>query len=430
MLKLDEQKHPQESLAGTYAPVPQRVVVPFSQHIGKAAHPVVKKGDLVHAYQHIAQVDGLISSAVHSPVTGIIKDITTYNHPVLKLGLAAIIETKEIQEQKENPQPPPLQSLSPQQLITIIKDAGIVGMGGAMFPTQVKLSSPCPITTLVINGAECEPYLTCDCRLMIEKTEEIFRGIEIIAKILSVKHIVIAIENNKQEAIKRFNSKLHPKKHNLPHTEVAILPARYPQGAEKQLIATVLKKRVPAGGLPFHVGVVVENVATCFAIAEAVYHKKPLVERMVTFAGNALQEPKNLWVKIGTLVSELIENKTIILRDNPKKLIFGGPMMGVSVHSLDFPIIKGTSGVLFLSERETNIGQEQNCIRCARCVQSCPMGLIPYRYVQEVKQKQTKNLEALFLNDCIECGSCTFVCPAQIPIVHYIKTGKELTRKK
>jgi len=359
MIRLEERKSPQENFF-TQKFYPKKVVVPLSQHTGKPARILVSKSQKVTIGQIIGEKDGFISSNIHSPITGKIIEIKDFNHHLLKRCKAILIESEKeedfIKEERKD-----IESLNREDLLKIIEYSGIVGLGGACFPTHVKLSPPKKIDTLIINGCECEPYLTCDYRLMVEHTESIIKGIELVVRILNPQRVIIAIENNKPEAVKRFNSKLHTKKYNLPQTKVEILPSSYPQGGEKQLIYNLLKRKVPADGLPFDVGVVVQNVGTCFAIYEAIYFKKPLIERIITFAGSSLKEPKNLWIRVGTLISELFERGVLQFKHEPKKIILGGPMMGKTIESLDYPLTKGVSGVLFFSSKDVEEYKENNC---------------------------------------------------------------------
>ncbi|MCK5494124.1 MAG: RnfABCDGE type electron transport complex subunit C, partial [Candidatus Omnitrophica bacterium] len=265
--------------------------------------------------------------------------------------------------------------------------------------------------------------LSTDHRLMIENLKEIFIGIEIIAKLIKPKRIVFALEENKTEEKKQINFYINTRKFKLPKTELIILKTAYPQGGEKQLIYAVTKQKVPGGKLPLDIGCLVHNVATCFAIYEAVYLNKPLIERLVSFCGDSLVKPKNIWIKIGTTLQELFDQKILEFKNEPKKIISGGPMMGITLNNLDYPILKGNGGFLFLRDHVTEI-KESECIRCARCIDVCPMDLLPQEYVKRVKNEEYDNLLDLNINDCIECGCCAYICPAQIPIVHYIKTGK------
>lgn len=403
---------------------PKRVVLPLGQHIGARPEIIVEKGDKVTVGQCVAKSSAFVSANIHSSVNGTVKEIKQYNHPVLKRDLSIVIAADDKEEFKKKERN--IQAFSRDELLEIIYSAGIVGMGGACFPTHVKLKSPKPVDVLIVNGCECEPYLGCDNRIMVEHADQILEGIAIVCRILGIKKVVIAIEENKPEAVKRFNSKLHTKKYeDIPKDiKVHILPSLFPQGSEKQLIYNTTKRVVPAGGLPFEVGCIVQNVGTLLAICEAVYWQKPLIERVVTFAGDALEEPKNIHVRLGTVVSDLFEAGILKFKKEPKKIVFGGPMMGFAVPSADYPILKGTSGVLFLTDAECDSSSETVCIRCGRCIDGCPMGLMPQEYQKFFKADKLNECDDYYINDCIECGSCTFVCPAKIPIVSYIKTAK------
>ncbi|MCM8826012.1 MAG: electron transport complex subunit RsxC [Candidatus Omnitrophica bacterium] len=421
MVKVEEYKLPQHNISSEKFFQPTRLYLPLAQHTGKPSQPLVRKGDYVEEAQLIASQDGLISTCLHSPSKGRVVDIDEFNHPVLKRAKAIIIECDN--QPKNYSLRKDIDSLSKLELLDIIKKSGIVGMGGAAFPTYVKLLPPKSIDTLIINGCECEPYLASDYRLMVEKLEGIFKGIEIIYKILEPKTIFFCIEDNKPEAIKKLNLLINTKKFKLPFISLRVLKTFYPQGGEKQLIYSVTKRRVPSSKLPFDVGCLVHNVATCFAIYEAVYWDKPLIERLVSFVGDALVSPKNLWIKIGTSLKELKEKGIINFKFEPKKIICGGPMMGIALESLDYPVLKGSGGFLFLS-KEVDLKEELPCIRCARCVDACPMGLLPLEYAKRVKAGDYDKLQEFNIKDCIECGCCAYICPSNIPLVHYIKIGK------
>lgn len=423
MYRVEGNKNPQAEFY-TQRVHPGKVVVPLLQHTGISPDPVVNKGDEVKPGDLLAEAKSLISANVHSPVEGKVTAVDYFNHPVFKRSKSFFItaESNEGYSKKERKN---VYALNKEELLDIIRQAGIVGLGGACFPSHVKLNPPKEIDTLIINGCECEPYLVCDHRLMIEHTESIIRGIEIVSKIINPKKVILAFEENKKEAVKRFNSKLHTRKHKLPPFSVSILPTAYPQGAEKQLIYQTTRRVVPSGKIPFEVGCVVHNVGTLFSIAEAVFYNKPLIERMITFAGSGLKEPKNLWVKTGTLISELFSKGVLSEAEEIKKVVFGGPMMGTAVDDFNYPVVKGTSGVLFLTEKDCDLREEKNCIRCARCVDVCPMGLLPLEYQRLVKKGYYKELEEYDINDCIECGLCSYICPAKIPLVNYVKLGKD-----
>jgi len=427
MLKLEECKYPQEKIAVEKF-FPEKVVIPLSQHTGALPELIVNKGDSVRIGTLLAKAVSLISANIHSSVTGKVLDIKEYNHPVLKRSRAVIIEAQS-KEAFHIDKSKSLREYSSEEMLDKICQKGVVGMGGAAFPTAVKLKPPKEVDTLVVNGCECEPYLTCDHRLMLEHTEGILKGIEIVSKIIKPKKVIIAIEENKQDAVKKFNSRLHTRKYNLPEVKVQILPISYPQGAEKQLIYNTIRRVVPSGKLPFDVGCVVQNVGTLFAVYEAVYFDKPLIERIVTFTGSALAEPKNLLLPVGTLVEDLFSSGVLKFKKDAKKVISGGPMMGLSLPSLDFPIMKGTSGILFLTDDDLDLREESDCIKCGRCVDTCPMNLLPLEFPRLVKKGMYKDLEEYYISDCIECGSCTYACPAKISIVEYIKLGKAKVRE-
>jgi len=385
--------------------------------------PCVKKGDEVSEGEVIATANGTISAQLHAPKKGKVIDIANWYHPTLKKAPAIILQCQD-QEKKYPPNKDSnVELLSKEKILETIANYGLVGMGGAAFPTHLKLNFPGKINTLIINGCECEPYLACDYRLMIENMNEIFKGIELICKLINPKEVIFAIEENKPEAIKKANLLITTKKFNLPPMRSFILNTAYPQGGEKQLIQAIAKKKIPPKKLPLDIGCLVHNVATCFAIYEAVYLNKPLIERLVSFCGDALKAPKNIWVKIGTTLQELIDTKILEFKNEPKKIICGGPMMGIALDALDYPILKNAGGFLFLTDH-VDIAKEEPCLRCSRCVDTCPMGLLPLEYVKRVKKGDYASLSEFNIVDCIECGCCTYGCPAKIPIVHYVKTGK------
>jgi len=400
--------------------VPKRVVLPLSQHTGSPAESIVKTGDSVKAFFEIAKATGFVSSPVHASISGKVTKISDSPTPTSNRALSIFIESQgdEDQDFKVRQRRDP-NGLSAEELISIIKDAGIVGLGGAAFPTHVKLSPPKnkSIDTVILNGAECEPYLTCDQRLMIENPKEIFKGLEIILKILNAKDAYIAIEDNKQSAIYTIEKAL-PK-----NVKLAVLRTKYPQGAEKQIIRSVLNRAVPAGGLPMDVGCVVQNVQTAYAIYEAVYSGKPLIERAITLTGSCLKEPVNIRVRIGTALKDLVDFIGGFKKE-PKKIIMGGPMMGLAQYTMDVPVVKGTSGVLFLSEEEIPRTRESVCIRCGKCIEVCPMQLVPTTLMYRVKKEFFSEAQALGIAGCFECGACAYECPAKIPLLDYMKYGK------
>jgi len=404
------------------APLPQKVHIPIQQHIGAPCSPTVNKGDKVLVGQVIASSKSFVSAPIHATISGKVTAIGPYPHPLGRDVVAVEIES-DGQDQWLNPSQENRENLekSPQELKKIILDAGCVGLGGATFPTHVKLSPPDekPIDTLIINGVECEPYLTADDRLMMEKGEEIVEGTQILIKILGVKEAFIAIEQNKPLAIKNLQ--------NLTAgTQIAVapLPVMYPQGSEKHLIKAILQREVPPPpGLPMDVGVVVQNVGTVFSIWEALVMGKPLVERVVTVTGEGIKNPKNLLVRLGTSISELIDLAGGFIGE-PGMVILGGPMMGAAQYSLDVPVIKGTSGVLVRKAESINPSDYRACIRCGKCIDACPMLLQPNLLGVYCEHGLYEDAEKVDLFTCLECGCCVYVCPAKRPMVQFIKHGK------
>jgi len=407
-------------------PAPKELVVPLSQHIGSPNESLVKAGDTVRAGQALGESKAFVSAPVHSPVSGTVKSVDSFFHPVFGKSPAVTIENDYRFEEtpllaKNDPD-----RLSAEELIGVIRRAGIVGMGGAAFPTHVKLKIPQgkSIDTLIVNGAECEPYLTCDSRLMAEKTKEIVDGVNILLRILGIKNAVIAVESNKLSALFAFEKII------TPPLRMAVLKTKYPQGGEKQLIKAILKREVPPGKLPLDVGALVQNVGTCFAVHNAVRGGMPLTERCVTFTGNCLKEPGNYIVKIGTRIRDIIDYCGGF-NEEPAKIISGGPMMGVSQYTLLAPVVKGTTGILFLSAKEAETCEEMPCVKCAKCVDSCPLRLLPTDIMRMVKFSKWEHLKEFHPSDCIECGTCSYVCPSRIPLTQYIKLAKikELSEK-
>jgi len=413
MVKLEDNKFYTKDKNIEVLPLPRKVYILLAQHLGKPCSPCVSVGDSVSMGQRIGFAEAHVYAPVHASIAGRVTAITDWPHPVLGRCRAVVIENdgnlppQAIRGRlKED-----IDKLSPEDIKKIIFDSGIVGMGGASFPAHIKLNPPRPVDTLIINGAECEPYLTADYRLMVEKALEIKKGIALVARCLGAKNILIAIEDNKPEAIKAFNCQLK------------VLKSNYPQGGEKQLIKSVLGKEVPRGKLPFDLGVVVHNVATIFAIYEAVYLNKPLYERVVTVTGSILENPKNLLARIGTPIKELIEFCAPV-KENPAKIIIGGPMMGISQYTDEVPVIKSTNGILLCGKKETESLEEEYCIRCGACVRECPAGLVPCMINLASERsiwQEAINYGAL---DCIECGICSYVCPANRRLVQSIKRAK------
>ncbi len=417
-----EGKHYSEKKNIESLPQPNTVYIPLQQHIGAPTNLLVKKGQEVKTGEKVGEVNSFVSAPVHASISGKVKNIQNIDHPVSGKGQAVVIEGGENTEWidtikfEEN-----YCDLSIQEMRDRIKNAGLAGLGGATFPTHVKLSPPPDkkIDVAILNGAECEPYLTADHRLMLENTQDILNGFRIIMKILGVKRGIIGIEDNKPDAIQAMKNAVK----NESGMEIAVFPVKYPQGAEKQMIKAVLDREVPSGGLPMDVGVVVQNVGTAKAIFDAVSSQKPLTHRVVTVTGPGVKEPKNVLVPIGTPFKDVIDFCGG-LTENASKIIMGGPMMGLSQPHLDVPVVKGTSGILVLEETEAHIPVEEPCINCGRCVEICPSQLLPTTLQMLVNNERYEEAELLHLMDCIECGSCSFICPANRRLVHGIRFGK------
>ncbi len=408
-------------------PVPEQVTIPLSQHIGAPATPVVQKGDTVKAGQLIAQANGFVSANIHSSVSGTVVAIDNITDAAGLPKPAITIRTEGDEWMPEIDRSGKVEhniTLSKEEIVKAIAAAGIVGMGGATFPTQVKLTPPPgnKAEFLIINGVECEPYLTADHRVMLEKAEEIIIGVQILMKAIDVKQAIIGIENNKQDAI----AHLQQTASKVLGIEICPLKVKYPQGGEKRLIQATTGRAVPSGALPIAVGAVVQNIGNALAVYEAVMKHKPLMERIVTVTGKSVKHPGNYLCRIGTPVSKLIEAAGGIPEDTGK-IIGGGPMMGRTMVNVDSPIMKGTSGILLLSRKEALREPVRNCIRCGKCVSACPMGLEPYLLAKLSMFNLLERMEEEKIMDCIECGSCSFTCPSARPLLDYIRIGKSRT---
>jgi electron transport complex protein RnfC len=407
-----------------FAGLPETVTIPVGQHLGAPAKVLVARGDEVKTGQVIAKAEGFISTNIHSSVTGKVAKVDNFLDTSGYKRTAIHIEVSEdswVDGVDTGNELVESITASPDEIRNKILEAGIVGLGGATFPSHVKLMTPKGKTAeyLVINGVECEPYLTADHSLMMEKSKELVVGIKILMKGLGVEKAIIGIEENKPDAIARMEE--------VTSGETGIrvqgLKVKYPQGGEKQLIAAVLKREVPSGGLPIDVGVVVFNVGTAYASYLAVQKNRPLIERVVTVTGKSVSNPSNFLTRIGTSAAFIVE-KAGGLPDDTGKIINGGPMMGKAVSSLDIPIVKGSSGILIIRQDEAKREEVQSCIRCTKCVTVCPMGLEPYLLMTEAEKSLFDRLEADKVMDCIECGSCSYTCPSARPLLDYIRLGK------
>ena len=404
-------------------PRPATAVIPVLQHIGAPAVPCVEKDEEVVVGQKICDAKGFVSVPSHASVSGKVKAIEERPHPLGGNALSIVIEAGEEEVISTDIQPVPgYIAQDVEEMKNKILAAGIAGMGGAAFPTHVKVSPPPQkkIDTFILNGVECEPYLTSDARLMLEHPNDILEGVRILMKILGCNNGYIGIEKNKPEAIRTMQKLVKESSDNL---KVIALAVKYPQGAEKQLIKAIVNRDVPAGGLPMDVGCLVQNVGTAKAVYEAVSMNKPLYERIVSVTGKGIAEPKNLLVRIGTPIGELIEYCGGLTAD-AGKIINGGPMMGLSQFSLEAPVTKGTSGIVVLTEKDAKLAQPQPCIRCSRCVDSCPMNLMPNALAALIEHKKFEEAHKLGILNCIECGCCSYVCPSKIRHVHLFKYGK------
>ncbi|MBE0637707.1 MAG: electron transport complex subunit RsxC [Bacteroidales bacterium] len=421
--------HPPENKISSGAaiqplPMPGRVFVPVTQHLGAPAKAVVNRGDEVKTGQLLAKSSGFISANIHSPATGKVFRIDEVIDQSGYKRMAIIIDTAaDIWDEGIDISPDISREilLTKEEIIGRINDRGVVGLGGATFPTHIKMMVPDGkyAEYLIINGVECEPYLTSDHRLMLEKGEEMLIGTSILMKALGVKKAIVGIENNKPDAIEHM-TRLAEKFQGIT---VHALKVKYPQGGEKQLIKALTGREVPSGKLPIETGCVVDNVGTAFAVYEAVQKNKPLIERVVTLTGKAVKQPSNFLVRVGTPIQHLIDHAGG-LPENTGKLVGGGPMMGKALVSPEAPIVKGSSGILLMPAEEAKRVPVKNCIRCARCISACPMGLEPYLLAQQTVHEMWDNAESDRIMDCIECGSCHYTCPSGRPLLDYIRLGK------
>ena len=426
--------HPEENKFSAGSPIrvlplPETVTIPLAQHIGAPSEPVVLKGDKVKTGQLIAKSKGFVSANIHSSATGTVAkidnamDSSGYRRPAITINTedddwAEGIDTGNAVNKNI--------TATGGEIIQKTLDAGVVGLGGATFPSHIKLSVPKgkKADVLIINGVECEPCLTSDHRLMLEKGEELMTGVRLLKTALNASKAIIGIENNKPDAIKHIGSLASA----YEGIEVGVLRVKYPQGGEKQLIKALINREVPSGGLPVDVGTVVHNVGTAFAVYEAVQKNKPLIERVVTVTGKNIKSPSNFLVRIGTPVSGLIEAAGGLPGDTGK-ILNGGPMMGKALNTIDVPVTKGTSGILIIPESESLRKPVLNCIRCGKCVAVCPMGLEPYLLQAAAEHQKWEMVESERVLDCMECGSCSYICPSGRQLLDYIRLGKSTVSK-
>ena len=420
-----ENKHYARNAAIQAFPEPDLLVIPLQQHIGAPCKPLVKKGDLVTVGQKIGDNEGLCVP-VHASVSGKVKSVEMKPHTSGTTVMSVVIENDHLGTLCPDIQPrseEEVAALTAEDLMKITREAGIVGMGGATFPTHVKLSSGLgKVDTIIVNAGECEPYITADDRLCREHPDEVISGVKLIMKILGLSSAHIALENNKPEAAKALQARLAA----IDGITIDILPAKYPQGAEKQLIYAITGREIPSGGLPAAVGCAVFNAATCKAIHDAVWLGLPLVKRIVTVSGDIVMEPKNLMVPIGTSFNDLLE--AVGHSENPYKVLSGGPMMGAAQYDLSVPTIKGVNAVTILGRKNRYAVEEPACLRCGKCIDACPMKLMPVLMYKSLQTGDAEEMKSVNMMDCIECGCCAYVCPASIPLVLGFKAGKHRIR--
>ena len=408
----------------TECPLPEKAIIPLVQHIGAPSQPVVEKGQKVKVGELLAKAGGFVGANIHSPYSGTITKIdSTIDAWGMKMpAIFMDVEGDEwLPEIDRTPDVIRECRLEPKEIIDKVTAAGIVGLGGACFPTQVKLMPPPgkKAEVLIVNGVECEPYLTCDHQLMLEHGEELMIGIQILMRALNIDHAIIGIEKNKPDAIARMKELAL----KVLGVEVKPLKLKYPQGGEKQLIDACIGRQVPSGALPIEVGAVVDNVATIYAVYEAVQKNKPLISRVMTVTGASVARPGNYSVRFGTPLTQVVDLAGGIPEDTGK-IIGGGPMMGRAMNNIDMPTNKRVSGLLFLRESESRRVEPENCIRCGKCVTACPMGLEPYLLSKQAQLQMWDEMEQHDVMDCIDCGCCLFTCPIHRPLLDYIRMGK------
>jgi len=423
----DERKSATEGLAIERIPFVEEYVLPLAQHTGAPSRPLVLPGDRVERGQMIAAPDGFISTALHAPVSGTVSGIELRPHPGGRRSLAIVIRADPFASQRFSAGLEPLdEGLPPAEIVRAVQEAGLVGLGGAAFPSHVKFHVPedKKVDFVVINGCECEPYLTCDHRVMVERSAEVVRGLQIIMRQVGAERGYIGVEQNKPDAIERLRAAAASDE----RIRIVSLEVKYPQGAEKMLIDAIFHREVPSGKLPLDLQIVVNNVGTTAALADLFDHGTPLVERVVTVSGPGVRRPANLLVPLGTPLSALLDYCGG-MHDDVRQVIVGGPMMGQAQKDLDVPTVKGTSGVLVFTEPVSML-EEDPCIRCGRCLDACPQFLNPSLLATVVRSGDAPKLDALNVRDCCECASCSWACPSHIPLVQLLRVGKAMARQQ
>lgn len=410
-------------------PFVEDYILPLTQHLGAPNKPIVQKGNKVHRGQKIADASGFVSVALHSPVDGTVTGIGLAENPNGQMVQSIFIKADPFSMQQLTPSiPQPYEAMSVKEFIASVQDAGIVGLGGAAFPAHVKFAIPEGKTCryIILNGCECEPFLTSDHRTMVEYPDEVIDGIRIVQHFLKAEKIFIGIEANKPDAIAILRKKAQ---HSGLPIEVITLKVKYPQGAEKMLITAILDKEVPSGKLPLDVEALVNNVSSIAAISQWFRKGQPLIERVVTVTGTAVKRPTNVLVPLGTPMRNVVDLCGGIT-SNSARILLGGPMMGMVQKTLDIPVVKGTSGILILTTDEVKDLSQYNCIRCSRCLEACPMYLNPSLLGMLAKKGLWEEMEDNHVMDCFECGCCSYVCPSAIPLVQSFRVGKSIIREK
>jgi len=419
----DEYKNLTCHLPSRVLPLPEEVFIPLQQHIGAPCEALVAKGDMVKTGQKIADSNAFVSSPIHASITGKVAAVTSFPHPLgAKVPMIHIKREGDEDEWEFLDTPKEWESAPTEVLSKIVREAGIVGLGGAAFPTHVKMAPPVDkhIDHFILNGCECEPFLTCDHRSMLEDADRILQGMAMIMKILDVKNGIVGIEDNKADAIATMEARVKALDLNF---KVQPLKVKYPQGAEKMLIDAALGRKVPAGGLPMDVGVVVNNIATALAVYEAVVDGKPLIQRMLTVTGDGIENPGNITARIGTPFQVCVDACGGV-KDDTSQVFMGGPMMGLVQYDLQVPTLKATSGIVCMLASQIKNTRHYPCIQCGTCVGVCPMNLVPTRIARLAETAKYDDCDAWGVFNCIECGSCAFVCPSGIPLVQWIRVGK------